>query len=163
MEEIRIMSEENVRESPEGSHDSRFERSFADSSRRRQVFGLVVGPVVFGVVAGLTLKWSETAWSTMQFLGLIGATLAGLEHKRWWSAAARGAVAGFIAIGVVLFILDAMPGANVMSFAPSYMFEAAMYSGVSHAVGAVLRWFLVRRKKRAESVPTRSASQLSSP
>ncbi len=57
---------------------------FAEFSRVRQVVSVVVVPVVFGVVAAITLKWTGAAWWTWQGLGVLGAFIAGREHRRWW-------------------------------------------------------------------------------
>ncbi|MGQ4515622.1 hypothetical protein [Streptomyces sp. DW26H14] len=118
----------------------------ADQSRRRQAFALVVAPILFGVLAGLTLKWSLVAWWTMQVLGLVGAVVAGREHQHGWSAAARGVIAGLIASGVVVGMHAALPGHDVKTLdIPSYLAMGAVASAVLHLIGAAPR--RLRRRK----------------
>lgn len=157
------MTDGHGQEVQESSHQrsSRSAATLADRSRSRQVFVLVIAPFLFAVVAGLTLKWSTAAWSTVQVLGLAGATLGGLEHKHWWSAAVRGAVAGLVA-GIVLVLFGAaIPGSNVESFELSNVPGACAWSALFHMGGVVLRRILIRRRKRAELVPAHSSPQFS--
>ncbi|MFI7315269.1 hypothetical protein [Streptomyces hygroscopicus] len=143
---------------------SRSDPSLRDHSRLWRVFVLVIAPALFGIIAGSTLKWSATAWSVLQTAGVISAILGGLDHKRWWSAAARGALAGLIAAVVIICVDAAIPGANVKAFGPSYVPIAVIISAVLHTVGGlVVRRILLRlrRKKLAESVPAQSYPQVS--
>ncbi|MEU6133061.1 hypothetical protein ABZ805_28105 [Saccharopolyspora sp. NPDC047091] len=126
--------------------------SSAGHSRRRQVIALVVAPILFGVLAGVALKWSVVAWWTMQGLGAVGAVFAGREHKYGWSAALRGIVAGLIATSVVIGMHALLPGADVEALAlPSYLFEAAAASAVLHLIGAAPG----RIRRRAAQVSAR--------
>jgi hypothetical protein len=149
VKEVQNMSEGHARQ-PRAGADRRSSGeapSFVDHSRRRQAIALFVAPIVFGVLGGLTLKWSLVAWWTMQIVGLVGAVFAGREHKYGWSAAARGAVAGLLAAGVVVGMHAVLPGNDVKSFEiPSYLAEAAVASAVLHLIGAAPR--RIRRRKR---------------
>ncbi|GAA5068483.1 hypothetical protein [Nocardia callitridis] len=122
---------------PATNSATRRAKSFGEHSRQRQLFALIVAPIIFGALAGPTLKWSVVAWWTVQVIGVLGAILAGHEHRYGWSAAARGAVAGLIAAGVVVGIHAVMTGADVKSFdAVPYLLQAAAASAVLHLIGA---------------------------
>lgn len=152
MKEIQSMAEEHVQTAQtDADPSSPHQESLIDYSRRRQAVALIVAPVIFGTVAGLTLKWSVVAWWTMQVIGLLGAILAGREHKYGWSAAARGAVAGLLATGVVVGLHALLPGDDVKTLElPSYLITAAVASAVLHLIGAAPR----RIRRRIARVTT---------
>ncbi|MFD2421758.1 hypothetical protein [Amycolatopsis pigmentata] len=134
---------ENQKQKPFASHDERSIRApllFAEFSRVRQVVSLLVIPIVFGVVAALTLKWTAPAWWTWQALGALGAVLAGLEHRRRRSAALRGAVGGLLAAMTVVCFRVFLTGEDVTEFNPvSFPLFAVIASAGLHAGGAMLR------------------------
>ncbi|NDZ79586.1 MULTISPECIES: hypothetical protein [unclassified Streptomyces] len=146
------MSEEHVQVAEaDADRESPRDESLIDYSRRRQAVALIVAPIIFGVLAGLTLKWSVVAWGTMQVIGVLGAVVAGREHKYGWSAAARGFVAGLLATGVTVGMQALLPGDDVKTLAfPSYLITAAIGSAVLHLVGAAPR----RIRRRIKYVAT---------
>ncbi|WP_236794250.1 hypothetical protein [Amycolatopsis sp. GM8] len=121
-------------------HSVRTPPLFAGRSRARQSVAVIVIPILFGVVAAFMLKWAEPAWWTWQGLGILGATIAGLEHLRWWSAALRGAVAGLVAALTVVGIHTFLPGKDMTDFDPvAFPIYAFIASAGLHALGTVLR------------------------
>lgn len=113
---------------------------FAELSRGRQAISLIVIPVAFGALLGLTLKWSAPAWWTLQALGVVGAVVAGREHRRRRAAAVRGGVAGLIAAAGVVCVRASTPGEDVADFDPaSFPVIASFVSAGLHAGGAALR------------------------
>jgi hypothetical protein len=134
---------ENQKQKPSVSRDERSIRTpplFAELSRARQVVSLLVIPVVFGVLAALTLKWAAPAWWTWQALGALGAVLAGLEHRHRKSAALRGAIGGLLAAATVVCFRAFLTGEDVTDFRPvSFPLIAAIASAGLHAGGAMLR------------------------
>ncbi|WP_432825062.1 hypothetical protein [Dactylosporangium sp. CA-092794] len=113
---------------------------FAEFSRGRQAFSLIVAPAVFGVLMGLTIRWSGPAWWTLQAVGVLGAVVAGLEHRRLLPAAMRGAVGGLFAATAVVCVRAAFSGEDVTNFVPaSFVATAVIASAVLHAGGAALR------------------------
>ncbi|WP_033294690.1 hypothetical protein [Amycolatopsis jejuensis] len=71
---------------------------------------------------------------------MLGALIAGLEHRRWWSAALRGAIGGLAAAGVVVLLHAAIPGVDAADFDPAaFPVYAAAASAALHAGGSLLR------------------------
>lgn len=121
-------------------HAARTRPLFAELSRGRQIFALIVIPIMFGVLAALMLRWSVPAWWTWQALGVLGAVAAGREHRRRRSAAIRGAVGGLAAATATVCVRALIPGEDVADFDPaSYPVIAAIASAGLHAGGTALR------------------------
>ena len=119
---------------------SRPQPVFAEYSRVRQILVVVVAPIVFGILAGLTLRWSAPAWWTMQVIGVLGAVNAGREHRLFRAAALRGTVAGLIAALIIVLVHALTTGADVANFSPmAFPVIAAVASAALHVGGTALR------------------------
>lgn len=129
---------------------SRAPVTFGGFSRRRQFAVLVVAPIVFGLVAGPVLGWSGAGWWALQALGVLGAVLAGHDHRTARAAALRGAVAGGLAALTVLAVHGAVGVPAATHFeADTYPVYAVVVSAALHAVGAVRRrWTRARSARR---------------
>jgi hypothetical protein len=124
---------------------------FAEFSRTRQIVSVVVIPVVFGVVAAFTLKWAGAAWWAWQGLGVLGAFVAGREHRRWWPAAVRGVFGGLFAAGTVVGLRLVLSGEDVTDFDPvSFPVYAAVASAGLHAAGSPV-WRRIAPARRVRS------------
>ncbi len=69
-----------------------------------QVLSVVAGPIVLGVVSGLTLGWSAIAYWIMQVIAIIGGFLAGAEHRGARHGAVRGVVGGILFGSSILLV-----------------------------------------------------------
>jgi hypothetical protein len=71
--------------------------AFEDRPFGLQLLGLVVVPVVFGVLTGFALGWSEVLYLIMVGpIALIGGFLGGIEHRGWEDGFVRGLLGGLV-------------------------------------------------------------------
>ncbi len=62
-----------------------------------QLLGLVVIPVIFGLLTGFALGWSEVVYLIMVGpIALLGGFLGGIEHRGWEDGFVRGLVGGLV-------------------------------------------------------------------
>ena len=62
-----------------------------------QLLGLVVIPVIFGLLTGFALGWSEVLYLIMVGpIALLGGFLGGIEHRGWEDGFVRGLVGGLV-------------------------------------------------------------------
>jgi len=85
--------------------------AFPDQPRSRQLLGAGLGPVVFGLVSGLTLGWSSVAYWVWQAIAALGGVGAGFDHRGARPGAARGLVGGLLYGGTTL-VVRALTGAD---------------------------------------------------
>jgi hypothetical protein len=108
-------------------------------------------PLAFGVVCGLVLGVSETAYTALTVIAAIGAFLAGLEHQGPLDGASRG-VAGGALFGVGILVAHALTGAEAKLSLPHPEILLAVVTTVAGAAlgagGAALRARLERRATR---------------
>jgi hypothetical protein len=77
---------------------------FPDQPRARQLLGAVAGPIVFGLVSGLTLGWSAAAYWVFQAVAAVGGVGAGFDHRGARPGAGRGLVGGLLYGGTTLVV-----------------------------------------------------------
>jgi peptidoglycan/LPS O-acetylase OafA/YrhL len=80
---------------------------FKERSLPIQVVLVVVFPAVFGAIAGWLLGVNEIAYLVFGLVVLIGAYVAGLEHRGAAQGALRGAVLGLVYGGALLLVHEA--------------------------------------------------------
>jgi hypothetical protein len=85
--------------------------AFPDQPRARQLLGAGLGPIVFGLVSGLTLGWSAAAYWVWQAVAALGGVGAGFDHRGARPGAARGLVGGLLYGGTTL-VVRAVTGAG---------------------------------------------------
>ncbi len=115
---------------------------FAERPPAVQLITAVVGPVLFGAVAGVVLGISAALYWIVGLLALIGALLAGLEHPDGRQGALRGLVGGTL-YGISLLIAHAVAGTDATvklpSFAPTLIVFTAVIGVLASGLGGLLR------------------------
>ena len=71
--------------------------AFEDRPFWLQLVGLVVVPMIFGVLSGFALGWSEVLYLIMVGpIALIGGFLGGIEHRGFEDGFVRGLLGGLV-------------------------------------------------------------------
>ena len=90
---------------------------FVDRPFWLQVAGGIVVPVVFGILTGFALGWSEILYYAMAGpLAIAGGFLGGIEHDRVDEGVLRGALGGLVYGSFILIgheITNATPEAHL--------------------------------------------------
>jgi hypothetical protein len=115
---------------------------FRERSRAVQIITAVIVPALFGAVAGIVLGISAAGYWVLQFVALIGAVVAGLEHPNGREGAWRGLVGGTL-YGTFLLIAHAVAGTDetvkLPDFAPILVVFTAVIGMLASALGGRLR------------------------
>lgn len=85
-------------------------------SARDEFIAAIVVPVVFGLITGLTLGWSEPVYLVLSFLGIAGGYAAGMEHDVALEGLYRGILGGLLFGTSILLahqLSDAEPKAHL--------------------------------------------------
>jgi short subunit dehydrogenase-like uncharacterized protein len=115
--------------------------------RARQVWELLVGPLLAGAVVGLTAGVSTTAYVLATAVSTLGGLPAGAQHRTWTGALARGAASGTLwASAVIGAHLIANPTASTPLPDPVVWFLAL--GSVPACVTAGVVWFVAARGRR---------------
>jgi hypothetical protein len=71
--------------------------AFEDRPFGLQLLGLVVVPMIFGLLSGLALGWSEVLYLIMVGpIALLGGFIGGIEHRGWEDGFVRGVLGGLV-------------------------------------------------------------------
>ena len=74
-----------------------------------QIVGAIVVPVIFGLLTGFVLGWSEVLYLLMVGpIGIAGGFLGGIEHRRADEGLLRGAIGGLVFGSFILIGLEIM-------------------------------------------------------
>jgi hypothetical protein len=115
---------------------------FRDRPRPLQVLLGGVIPAVFGAITGIVLGVSAAGYWALAVVALLGAVLAGLEHRDGWGGADRGLVGGAI-FGTCLLGAHAIAGTHAQvslgSFPPFLVVIDAIVGMFASALGGRLR------------------------
>ena len=102
--------------------------------------GLV--PIAFGAITGLVLGVSAAGYWILSLLALVGAVLAGFEHRDGWEGADRGLLGGAL-FGTALLVAHALAGTHAQvslpKFAPMLAVFTAIVGMLASALGGRLR------------------------
>jgi hypothetical protein len=125
--------------------------SFDERPRTEQILAVVVGPIVFGVVAGLMIGWSAVAYWAWVGTGMVLGLPAALEHDRPRDGARRGATVGALyACGLLL--THAATSARALVSLPhpsvSLILVAGLLVAGMDAAGAACRRAVLRARTR---------------
>jgi hypothetical protein len=122
---------------------------FHERSREVQIITAVIVPAAFGAVAGIVLGISAAAYWLIQAVALIGAVLAGLEHRNGREGARRGLIGGTL-YGTFLLIAHAVAGTDetvkLPKFAPILVVFTALFGILGSALGGRLRRTAIERQ-----------------
>jgi hypothetical protein len=122
-----------------------------------QVAGGIVVPMVFGILTGLVLGWSEVLYYVMAGpIAIAGGFLAGIEHRVVDDGAVRGAIGGLVYGSFILIgheIANNAPKAHLPDPQGGLVFATTLGGAILGALGA----YLVTRRARDRS-PARADS-----
>ena len=117
-----------------------------------QVAGGILVPVVFGILTGLALGWSEILYYAMAGpVAILGGLLAGVEHRGVDEAVVRGALGGLIFGSFILIgheIANNEPQAHLPDPQSGLVFATALGGAILGALGAHWR---KRQERRLEA------------
>jgi hypothetical protein len=102
----------------------------------------VVVPVVFGVITGLTLGWSEAVYLVLQVAGIAGGFLAGMEHDVALEGVYRGLLGGLL-FGSSILIANGVAGAAPKADLPD---PTVLLIAITASAGTLLGFLGARRR-----------------
>jgi hypothetical protein len=121
-----------------------------------QVVGVIVVPLVFGILTGFALGWSEILYYVMAGpLAILGGFLGGIEHRSTDEGFVRGAIGGLIFGSFILIgheILNNEPKAHLPDPQVGLVFATTLIGAILGALGGHWRMRQERRMERAEAV-----------
>jgi hypothetical protein len=125
-----------------------------------QVAGGIVVPMVFGLLTGFALGWSEVLYYLMAGpIAIAGGFVAGTEHRRVDDAVIRGAIGGLVYGSFILIgheIANNEPKAHLPDPQVGLVFATTLGGAILGALGA----YLVTRRARGRS-PARAGTSAS--
>ena len=120
-----------------------------------QVAGGIVVPMVFGILTGFALGWSEILYYAMAGpIAILGGFLGGVEHRGTDDGVVRGAIGGLVYGSFILIgheLANSEPKASLPDPAAGLVFATTLGGAILGALGA--RWRL-----RHERGPERAAA-----
>jgi len=135
-------------------------KQFEDRPFSLQVLGGIVVPLVFGILTGLVLGWSEILYYVMAGpIAIAGGFLGGTEHRSIDNAVVRGAMGGLIYGSFILIgheIANNAPKAHLPDPQGGLVFATALGGAILGALGA----YLATRRGR-DRAPARAGSSAS--
>jgi hypothetical protein len=136
-------------------------KQFEDRPFSLQVLGGIVVPLVFGILTGLVLGWSEILYYVMAGpIAIAGGFLGGMEHRSIDNAVVRGAMGGLIYGSFILIgheIANNAPKAHLPDPQGGLVFATALGGAILGALGAYLA--TRRGRDRAPAPAGSSASR----
>jgi len=121
-----------------------------------QVVGGIVVPVVFGILTGLALGWSEILYYAMAGpLAILGGVLGGTEHRGADEGFVRGAIGGLVYGSFILIgheIANNEPKAQLPEPQSGLVFATTLFGAILGALGAHWR---KRQERRLEAAAAR--------
>lgn len=121
-----------------------------------QVAGVIVVPIVFGILTGFALGWNEVLYYAMVGpLAILGGFFGGIEHRGTDEGLVRGAIGGLVFGSFILIgheILNNEPRAHLPDPQVGLVFATTLFGAILGALGAHWRMRQERRIERAEAV-----------
>jgi sugar phosphate permease len=118
-----------------------------------QVAGGIVVPLVFGLVSGFALGWSEILYYAMVGpIAILGGLVAGTEHRTTDDGALRGAIGGLVFGSFILIgheIANTVPKADLPDPQAGLVFATTLFGAILGGLGAHWRARQERRPRRA--------------
>jgi hypothetical protein len=126
-----------------------------------QVAGGIVVPLVFGLVCGFALGWSEIVYYVLAGpIAILGGSLGGIEHKGADDGLVRGAIGGLIFGSFILIgheIANNEPKAHLSDPQGALVFVTALGGAILGALGGYWR----SRQPEPDPAPARAGSSAS--
>jgi hypothetical protein len=114
-----------------------------------QLVGAIVVPLIFGLLAGFVLGWSEVLYLLMVGpIGIVGGFLGGIEHRGFEEGFLRGLVGGLV-FGSFILLGHKIAGTDPKADLPDPQVGLAILTTV---VGGVLGGLGGRYRARREGV-----------
>jgi hypothetical protein len=121
-----------------------------------QVAGGIVVPLVFGMLTGFVLGWSEILYYVLAGpIAIAGGFLGGIEHRGADDGLVRGAIGGLVFGSFILIgheIMNNEPKAHLPDPQGGLVFVTALGGAILGALGGHWRMRQERRVKRVEAV-----------
>jgi hypothetical protein len=118
-----------------------------------QVAGGIVVPLVFGLLTGFALGWSEILYYAMVGpIAILGGLLGGTEHRSTDDGALRGAIGGLVYGSFILIgheIANNEPKAHLPDPQAGLVFATTLFGAILGGLGANWRMRQERRPERA--------------
>ena len=119
-----------------------------------QVVGGIVVPMVFGILSGFALGWSEILYIVMAGpIAILGGFLAGVEHRETDEGVLRGLIGGLVFGSFILIgheIMNNEPKAELPDPQSGLVFVTALGGAILGGLGARYRR---RQERRLEAAP----------
>jgi hypothetical protein len=113
-----------------------------------QLIGIVVVPMLFGLLTGFALGWSEVLYVILAGpIGIIGGFLGGVEHRGFEDGFVRGLVGGLV-FGSFILLGHKIAGTDAKANLPDPQIGLAVLTTV---VGGVLGGLGGRYRARREA------------
>jgi hypothetical protein len=126
-----------------------------------QVVGGIVVPVVFGILTGFALGWSEVVYYLMVGpIAIAGGVLGGTEHRSTEDGVVRGAIGGLVYGSFVLIgheIANNAPKAHLPDPQGGLVFATTLFGAILGGLGAY--WATRRAPARSPAQAGSSASR----
>jgi len=126
-----------------------------------QVAGGIVVPLVFGLVCGFALGWSEIVYYVLAGpIAILGGFLGGIEHKGADNGLVRGAIGGLIFGSFILIgheIANNEPKAHLPDPQGGLVFATTLGGAILGALGGSWR----SRQPEPDPAPARAGSSAS--
>jgi hypothetical protein len=126
-----------------------------------QVAGGIVVPMVFGVLCGLVLGWSEILYYVMAGpIAILGGFLGGIEHRGVDEGVVRGAIGGLVFGSFILIgheIANNVPKADLPDPQGGLVFATTLGGAILGGLGAYWR----SRRPEPGPAPARAGSSAS--
>ena len=110
----------------------------------------VGGPVVFGILCGILLASSETAYLLVSILSILGGFFAGFEHPSPREGAIRGVLGGTL-FGAFILIAHEVDGREAAADLPHPAILLVVVTLVFGTLLGALGGYARRRAERAAS------------
>ena len=115
---------------------------FEDRPFGLQLTGMIIIPMVFGLVCGFVVGWSEVLYLILVGpVAIIGGFLAGIEHRGWEDGFIRGLLGGLV-FGSFILLGHKIAGTDAKADLPDphvgLVFVTTLGGGLLGALGG--RW-----------------------
>jgi hypothetical protein len=121
--------------------------AFEERSAAAQLAGGIVVPVVFGLLTGFALGWSEVLYLIMVGpIGIVGGFLGGIEHREPAEGFVRGLIGGLV-YGSFILLGHEIAGTDAKAHLPD---PHAVLAVVTSLAGGVLGALGARFRARRE-------------